>query len=441
MIQNVIRKTCMLTIPNFSWLSLLQELAAEGHVGVIYAAKNDLVERFGLDAEKVDPASLCMSKGFYGDLFLPDSQSTLYLKITGEKAQTEAPVTEESVWEDPGQTASGSEFSGTFELGEISPADMEGGEKLEGLIRAVDQYLKSHQIKSKDLNWADVGQAPDQKPPFDSAPATAPDKHSLDLAGIFRDGKLGDFLENFDRESRSIVLETFLEKTPNREETEYYIDKLFEADFLNEEIVVFCRKTHAATIRAKDRAALDVLAEQGIRCSCGTPIQEEEIQRLLILPEKSFPFISGTWAAKTFLVNILMKMGHKATNIHLSENVGGLELAFVQSGGSSFFFALCPGLFDEKSSQALQDALGEKKENLNVVVFGSKGVDQATADSLENEFGKDNFLVLESLDEFNTKLVDALNKGRLENILSVLGKFGELMSVDLASLALARIGD
>ena len=442
MIQNIIRKSLALTVTKFDWSALLRQISQEGQVGVIFGIKNEILERFGIKPERIHSSVLYPTKGsFFGDIFFPDAHTTLYLKVSGHRTSEETMMTEENVWADPGQSGPGHQLKLIVEAGEIAPIEAGDGQALGALMQAVNKHLQAQGIKEKSLEWSDLGGGPNATPPFHGSAAVPPDQRSLELAAIFRDGKLGSFLEHFGGDAPSFVLDEYLESVPNREETEYYIDKLFEADFITEEVAVYCRKTGAPTIRAKDRAALDALAGAGISCSCGEPLQNEKIRRLIILPEKNRPFASSTWLARTFLINMLMKLGYRSANIFVSEIEGGLDLAYVPSDGKGLLFALAPGEFSEQSAKELWATIGKKTDNLKLVIYGAKGIDALALEKLETRVGADNVMTLAGLDEFNTKLLEGLSKERLASILATFTDFQNQLNIDIAALALKRFGE
>jgi hypothetical protein len=439
MIQNIFRKSLLVTVQKFDWASFMNGLSGDGYTGLIYGVKNDLLERLGLRSDQIPSSALYPTKGsFYGDLFIPDPETTVYLKVSGQRSSDESSINEDNVWEDPGTSSGTNYLKLRFEAGEVSPISAGDGSKLALLIQAVNKQLLSTGVKEKGLDWTETGGGAISTPPFAASAAPRPDQHSLDLAAIFRDGKLQNFLERFAGETNSIVLDDYLGSVPNREETEYYIDKLFEADFITEEIVVYCRKSGAPTIRAKDRAALDALSEQGISCSCGEPLQNETIRRLILLPAKSRPLASWTWAAKTFLINMLLKLGYQDKNIYLADNLKHSEIAYVASEGKGLVFVLAKDDFGEPVARELWASLGKKTDNLKIFAYSAKSFENAVMDKLNQRFGQESLLTIQSLEDFNTKLLDALNNERLGNILSTFNDFQNQLKIDIAKLALVK---
>ncbi|MBZ0270502.1 hypothetical protein K8I61_00585 [bacterium] len=437
MIPNVIRRTCQLAVSKFDWTALCRGLASAGQVGVVYGAKNDLLERFGANGNALAPGILYPgARGVFGDLFLPNKETTLFLIARHEgSGGPDAPVTEDNVWEDPGR--SGADSTILFEAGEVSPLTGTPGEALDRLIAAANAYLHGTlKVRERDIKWtertAGAGDAP-----FAGIPATAPDAYSMELAAIFRDGKLNPLFETLGAKG-SLVLDDFLEKADNREETEYYIDKLFEADFLTEEVVVHCRKTGQYTIRAKDRAALDALAERGISCFCGESLQNERICRLILLPERSRPFIAGNWAARTFLLNMLTRMGYPADAIQVSDDGGRFDLAFVPAEDGGLVFVLDSRPFDKSGAEEILRVLG-KRTNVKLFVYGAGGVSPDAAALLSEKVGDEHVTLLSNLEEFNTTLLESLGRDRVERLAGPFRDIAGMLSMDLGALAMRRL--
>ena len=440
MVKNVAKKSCALTLVDFNWFNLAQELALEGYSGILYELKCELAEKFGASIDQLSASVLYPeTSGISGDMFFPDPDTTLYVKIN-ELSKTEKTASEENgVFDDPGKADGSTIGDYEIEIGEISPIGAEEGEWMASLIGALDSYFMSHGAEEADIKWEFSDASAGAEAPFAGESVELPGKRDNELAQIFRDGKLDNFFREFDKEKDSMVLTDFLKNTENREETEYYIDKLFEHDFIQEQVVVYCKKTDMPTIRAKDRAALDALSSAGIVCSCGAPLKSEEIKRLVIMPAESRPLISKTWAAKTFLVNLLTKMGYPEDAIAKSAIDGDVELIYLPAEGNSLLFALAPEEFNEDTALKVWDLI-EEAPNPKIILYGQGGVSEDAVAALNTRAGQNAILLsLTSLEDFSNKLLEALNTERIERIRQVFNDFRNILPVDVSSLAVKRL--
>lgn len=437
MLLNYTHKTCTVTIDSFHWPRFLEEMEKAGYRGVLAGFKSDILDRFHVRPETGGAWVYPSKRARFAEIFFPDPSTTLFLKVARSFAGTEEQEHEDDddVWSDPGAKEASKILLYQIDAAEIIPLDAPENRQLEELIAAANLALEALGVSGKSITWkaeADEGSAP----PFPFEAGVIPDNRSMELATVFRDGRLTGLLERLAAD-RSFTIEDFLASVSNREETEYYIDKLFEMDFLTEEIVVYSRTTGAAVIRAKDRAALKTLSDMGVTSAEGKPLEEEDVRRLITLPPGNQPLVSGTWAARTFLLNVLSKMGYGASDIHVSRNEGALDIVHVHCGPRGVVFALAPAEFTEKSSKELWKAIG-KSPHFRLFIFGARGVEEAAYQALSTLSGPNNVFVLTGLEDFSSTVVDAINRERTANIRELLAELNSQLTVDVASLVTAR---
>ncbi len=440
MVKNVARKSCKLTLVDFDWFTLVQELALEGYSGILYELKCELAEKFGTSIDQLNASILYPEiNRVMGDMFFPDPDTTLFIKVSELSKTEKATTNEKDVFDDPGKDDGSTIGDYNVEVGEISPLGAEEGEWMASLVGALDTYFISHGAEDSDVRWLDEDLSAGSKPPFQGDPVDTPDKRTSELAQIFRDGKLEKFFKQFDGDQDSVVWADYLQSADNREESEYYIDKLFEHEFLTEQVVVYCKKTNMPTIRAKDRAALDALSSAGIVCSCGAPLKTEEIKRLVLLPAENRPLVKNTWSARTFLISILTKMGYPQESIIRTMIDDDLELIYLPAEANSLIFALSGMKFTEEMALKVWDIV-EEAPNPKIVLYGAGGVEDDAVAALGTRAGPNSLVAsLENLDEFSAKLLDALNKERIDRIRHIFNDFQGAMSVDVSSLAVKRL--
>lgn len=442
MLLNFSQRSCVVTIANFHWPALLDALAQAGYAGVLADVKRGILDRFGLlGADGSDALIHPAKRTHFAEVFFPDAHSAVYLKVVRSYADaTEAHEAEgDDIWSDPGAAATSVHNNYQLDIGEIVPIDAADGDRLSEFHAAVTLALGSFGVAEKGLVWTGGETGESASLPFATKPVDAPDARALDLAAIFRDGKLNTLMERFAAGAGSFTLEEYLASVPNREETEYYIDKLFDMEFLGEEIVVYSRTTGAPVIRAKDRAALKTLSDMGITSAEGRPLEEEDVRRLVTLPAASKAYVGGTWAAQTFLVSVLQKMGHAIGDIQAADHDGDLSLIYVRTGAGGLVFALSPGRFTDKNTKELWRAVGKSTE-FKYFVFGAEGVDESAANSLGTLAGKTRVVALPDLANFNAAVVDAVNNERMTTLREILRDLETQLTVDVAGLIMRRCG-
>ncbi|MCB9487927.1 MAG: hypothetical protein H6684_04270 [Deltaproteobacteria bacterium] len=448
MIQNLARRTCVVQVSNFSWSSLLEELSNSGHQGVIYGAKKEVLSRFGVDAGDVAPEVMFPGGDSVsmGEMFLPAPDLTVYLKVQTRSAAAPPPEgadssPEENVWDDPGQTnKSKAALELRLEVGQVGPLGVEDA-VLESLVGDINNAFKKQGVRDRKLKWDARGVTEPVDPPFLGINPNKPDDRSMELANLLRDGKLDGFLSAFRSGKNSLVLDEFMSTIENREETEYYIDKLFELDFLGEEIVVFDRNTGQAAIRAKDRAALQALKDAGITMPNGEPIEEQRISRLITLPDQNREYVMGTWTIRTFLINMLIKIGYSTENIYVSDAGAKVDLLFAPGVTNHLLFVVANERFTDDTVKAMLGELIEMAEPVKVIAYSPMGFDVSALDLLQNDKNVAALVTLENLDEFNTKLLEELAADRREAIAAAFTDMSDQLRVDLGALAKMRHSD
>ncbi len=438
MVKNVSKKTCQLTLVDFNWLTLAQELALEGYSGVLYELKCELAEKFGASVEDLDaPTMFPGIDHVAGDIYFPDADTTLYVKVI-EMSASEKTSQEEGVFDDPGKTDSPALGDYKIEVGEISQIGADEGEWMNSLVGAVDTYLLSHGAEKADIKWIVDDGSGGAQAPFEGETVSLPDKRATELAHIVRDGKLDDFFQQFEEEKDSLVLSEFLTNVTNRDEIEYYIDKLFEHELIQEQVVVYCKKTNMPTIRAKDRAALDALSSSGILCSCGAPLKSEEIKRLVLMPAQNRAMTTKEWAAQTFLISMLTKMGYPLESISI-KSVDDQDLVYLPAEGNSLIFALSPKEYTEDMALKAWDFI-EEVSNPKIILYGDGGVQEGAVEALGTRAGQGAVVLsMDKLDDFSNKLLDALNHERIERIRQVFNDFQKVLPVNVGNLAVKRL--
>ena len=424
------RKRAAISSDNFDTNAVLDELAKAGFQPLIRSLKNELLSRLGLTPDKETEEML---KGVItcdllaGDVFFPNDSSCCYLKVEGEIGGEEVASNEVDVFSDPGMEEKC--VSGMFiEVGEISPITGNEGEKLEDMIDAIN-------AKVKKLKWEDVESTATTK--LKGRSLATPQERDIELAGILRDERLQPVLAKLKSE-KSLVADEYLSSIEDAEEIEYFIDKLLELDFLNEEVVIFDADTKQPIIRAQDRAAVEQLAKAGIRSMSGKPISDADIKRLVAVNHDKAHQMTDAWAAKIFLANSLLKVGLSNQDIHELEATDNGSLVYCLFDGLPLVFMLANNFKDNGLAEALKVNIEQLKE-ARVVVFCENGCPKQISDYLTNSKSVKELVEVTKLDELNAQLAMVFENMRNKAVADVLQEINLIVSFDIGGLVFKRI--
>lgn len=429
------RKTATAKIDNFVPADFLDDLAREGLDPVIHGYKKGLADRFGVEADSAIASFLSgpeTSDLLVGDLFFPSAGVCCYLKI-GRPAlpdQADASIAnDEDIFSDPGAPKSLKANEVVVEVGELAPMGGTEGAHLNVLSTAVENNL------SGKLLWND--KIVPQIARLKGRSIETPSEQDIELAGIVCDERLTDLLVLL-KEKDSIVIDEFLSQSADQEEVEYFIDKLLDAQFLTEEIVVYDSDTGQPIIRAQDRSAIEQLAKAGIKTPSGKPISSDDVKRLALISPDNRPKMKPSWVAKIFLANSLFKIGLTNKDITVLESDEGGILLYCTYDAVPIVFYLTDAAPEEMSTHVFKDTL-EDLANARVVLFSQQEVPEEFALSLSTFPAVAEVITIDSLDNINARLAELLDAIRGKAAHDALAPINRQTMVDIAGLAMQRL--
>jgi hypothetical protein len=432
-----IRKKASVSIKGFSSTEFLDQVAESGYEPVIHSFKKNLVGRLGLTPNsQIEDLLLVKSDSGLrvGEIYFPSDGTCCYIKVrrTSEFVEpaSDDNKEEEDIFADPG-TSAPLENAYCFEVGELSPMGGEEGKQLDSLISVIEQNVNA------SMNWEEVGSK--MKGKIKGAGIETPSEKDIELANILRDPRLTPLLDTL-QSNEAIIIDEFLAQTAESEQIEYFLDKLFEAGFLVEEIILYDDETEQAIFRAKDRAALKQLKDAGIRSPSGKPIEDMLVKRMAALVPGQNAKLSPSWVAQIFLTNILFKIGMTNKDIKVIESSDDGALIYCAFDGVPILFFLTNSIPNERLTTAYENAL-DQLENVEVVAFSEMEITEDFINTLNLYTAVANVSTIKSLDNMTAELAGLLENIRRQLAQTTLKEINPLTRVDIAGLVVARMGD
>ncbi len=424
MLLQLYRKRCSTKLSEFSLKDLLDDLANDGYVGTLNEMRKKIAELFKAPMK----TALARTSGMCGDLFFAEDGKLYYLKATVKTGEV---VLSDDVFADPGDSAAISELE--MEAGLIATMGEADGSELDAFCESLATILEI-KFDASELKWKAVKEGKREASPVDGKAASTPTESEIELAAVLRDGKLEPLFAALKEKNGELILDQWLEGREDAEEIEYFIDKLFEADLFDEEVIVFSPDTNQPVFRANDRAALEALKNAGIRDVNGHPINVDNVKRLIKLDKTKEDKLSLSWLARIFLIDLLFKAGLSNKDISVVEGAEGIDTMLAHYDGEAVLFAISDGDLDAEAFAKLTDLI--KKIGKPQVVAITRGeVDPDGAQAA----GAASCLIINSLDELNAKLLQVFSANRMKLIQQAMDDFNHMISLNVVGMSLARL--
>lgn len=425
MLLQLHRKVAITTIDQFDFDKLIEGLSENGFEGAIGGVRGKIADLFAV------PLGAVTGGGgrVLGELFFTGDDKLIYLKCKrtpGGKAAKKG----DDPFADPGQTF---EPEVEIEAGHIAPVGTDVAE-LESFCQGVSMIVEV-QLDGQSFEWEDPGTSGEALVGLGEAVAR-PGKSDLELAGILREPKLQPFLVALQQNKGEVILDEWIKGRDDADEIEYFIDKLFEADFLTEEVIVYSLVTGQALIRAKNRAGLETIKAAGIRDVNGGELDLENVRRMLIMPADKAENATASWVGRVILLDLLAKLGIEADRIVDMEATDNCRAVAALFDGQPYVFMLADDAVQPRDFADLAANIKKLGEPI-VVVVSDKDCDTDAARAA----GASDCVCLTGVDEFNTKLLDRLSESRQEAIEAAMAEVNSMYSFQFTQLAMRRFRD
>jgi len=424
MLLQLYRKTASSTFENFDFNALMEDMAKDGYTGTLSDLRAKIAELFKVPIEK----AVAQGGQLLGDLFFQDDK-LFYLKCRLLREEGGEPNAD--VFDDPG--GSFSVVKVDMEAGLIASMGEADAGDLDTFCDGIATILEV-KFDAADIKWQMVTDQEEERPSLKGNAATTPSESDIELAGILRDGKLEPLFAALQDNKGELIIDKWLEERDDAEEIEYFIDKLFEADFFDEEIVVYSKGQ--PVFRANDRSSLEALKAAGIRDVNGDPLDTDDVRRLIKMAADKEDHLSLSWQANIFLIDLLFKVGLTNKDILALDNLNGTAMMLAYYGGEPILFLMCDDGLEAEAFAELKD-LFEQIGKPHVVAICRGDVDPDAAEAA----GAASCTVINEMTEFNAKLLELFSANREKKIEIALGDFNHMISVNVVGMTMARFAD
>ena len=156
---------------------------------------------------------------------------------------------------------------------------------------------------------------------------------------------------------------------------------LVTAGLVARDIVVVCTKTQAQIARAPSRQALEQLAADGLRCTCGRVITDERAEEAVQVAELGHTLLDGSRWFSLLLHQELLQLGISDDRILTEQTSRGEEFdCLVDIGGRLVFFELKDKEFSLRNAYSFGGKIGIVRPDYPVIVT----TDRVAADAKEH---------------------------------------------------------
>jgi hypothetical protein len=147
---------------------------------------------------------------------------------------------------------------------------------------------------------------------------------------------------------------------------------LRDAGLLESEIVVVCKKTQAQVARASTREVLRQSSNSGLRCACGRPISDEQIEEALTITQSGRDHLTKSRWLTTLVLSELVAVGVPLTRTLVEQQAGGDELDILaELSGELVFFELKDKAFNVGDAYSFGAKIGIVQPQHSVIVTTS----------------------------------------------------------------------
>jgi hypothetical protein len=160
-------------------------------------------------------------------------------------------------------------------------------------------------------------------------------------------------------------------------------DILLQSDIIASETVLICKSSGDLVNRVESSEALKRVAGLGIKCSCGNPLEDEEIEESLSVTPRGHALLDKSQWMTIVLVDELRKIGVPDTDIFVEQQFGGDEIDCIAIiSGDTVLFELKDKEFSLGNAYSFNAKVAILRPDLSVVV---------TTEQVGND-AKDHFL-------------------------------------------------
>lgn len=144
---------------------------------------------------------------------------------------------------------------------------------------------------------------------------------------------------------------------------------LLESEVITSETVLICRSSGDLVNRIASPEAVGNLAGLGIKCSCGTPLEEEEIHESITVTPRGHELLDKNQWMTLVLIDELKRIGVSESDIYVEQQFGGDEIDCIAViSGDTVLFELKDKEFSLGHAYSFNAKVGIFRPDLSVIV-------------------------------------------------------------------------
>ena len=224
-------------------------------------------------------------------------------------------------------------------------------------------------------------------------------------------------------------------------ENSIFVSRLEEAKLLTKEYVVICRQTLSQVNRVRRREGVQQMSQMGVLCSCGSPIDSEKVEELLIASPLLKRMLDRNFWTSAKLIEALRRFGVPPDRSSFSIHEGVEEVdVLVDLDGKLLLIDLQEDEFLTRDVYRFAARMGGYKPDYAFIV-ATRGIAPGAKEQF-NKMGTEGKIMFvttfaELLSEL-ARVVDEIRTNRAKEILGQFEVFAEI-GVPLGNLFLDRI--
>ncbi len=220
------------------------------------------------------------------------------------------------------------------------------------------------------------------------------------------------------------------------------LEVLLQHGLVSSETVVMCKHDGHQIVRLTQRETIDGLTTLGVKCSCGAPLAQEQIEEYYTANEMLRKLLDNSYWMNAVLVSALEETGVSRDNLILCVHEGPGEVdAFAEVCGALMMFEMKDNHFSMGHAYAFGGRIGVYKPNYAVIISTS-GVDADVKQHFERVRPDAEMVYVSDLAELQLKIeemVDMVRRLECMRILSAVDLVSQVRSPVSEMLAL-RLG-
>ena len=232
---------------------------------------------------------------------------------------------------------------------------------------------------------------------------------------------------------------------------------LLDSALIESEIVVVCSKAQVQTMRLPSKEFIDDLSKSGLKCACGRPIADEQIEEALRVTDRGRTLLEKSRWMTVLLLDELAQVGVLHDDLLIDQHVGGDEVDCIANiNGEAVLFELKDKEFSLGNAYSFGAKLGIVRPE-HSVVFTTEHVGNDARDHFERarlakmrpggmwrENDSTEILYIEGTDLLRTevrKLLSRIYAGEAARMLEQVLRLASLDAWSLVSMVTSQEAD